>query len=89
MEREVFKADWENGSRALLTSPLAVLCQGRESGPGTRLPELCSKLSHLSLTLGHLQRLFPSFISRILSQCILRYDQTGALETREQCLAQP
>lgn len=70
-------------------SPLAVLCHGHESSTGTRLPELCSKLSHLSLTPGHLQRLFPSFISRILSQWILRYDQASALASREQCLAWP
>lgn len=67
-------------------SPLAVLCHGHESSAGTRLPELCSKLSHLSLTPGSLQRLF---ISRILSQWILRYDQASALATREQCPAWP
>lgn len=62
-------------------SPLAPLCQGHESGADMRHPELCSKLSHLSLTSGHLQRLFPSFISRILSEWILRYGQTSALAT--------
>lgn len=57
-------------------SPLSMLRQGRQSGAGTRLQELCSKLRHLSLTPGHLQKLFPWFISSSLSQWMLRYGQT-------------
>jgi len=57
------------------SSWLAVLRWGCKSSAGTRLQEICSKLSHLCLTLGHLQRLFPWSVLSSLSQWILRYGQ--------------
>ena len=66
-------------------SPLAVLWQGCQSSAGMRLQELCSKISRLSLTPGHLQRFFPWFISSSLSQWILRHGQNSVSAAGLQC----